>query len=413
MVYKKLAGRGCNTVRKEESMKRVFKALVAGTFVTLGSLAFAQQGVTDTEIRIGNWGPMSGPAAAWGNVTTAIDAYFQWINDQGGINGRNLVLVSRDDGYDPARTVSAVREMIDREGVFAFAAGVGTANGLAAMPLIIREGIPWVGPATGAVEFAEQSDGYIFATFTNYFVESALMTRYAIEELGSSNIAIFYQNDGYGLSGVAGLEAEVSAQQAEGSSAFAGDRVTYERGTTNMGVQALRLAGSGADTVMLFSDPSAAAALLNEFANLDYRPQILSTVTLLDPSLISHPGMQGAMFTSFLRLPSVILGEGNGDPYADQLYSEIIIPYAPEIAADPFRALGGIAFTQPLVVAIEAAGRDLTREAVIEQLKLIDNYTEGMYHNLSFADTYQGNNSVQLLQVTPQGLRPVSDWLEY
>ncbi len=394
-------------------MKRVFKALVACTFVILGSLAVAQQGVTDTEIRIGNWGPMSGPAAAWGNVTTAIDAYFQWINDQGGINGRNLVLVSRDDGYDPARTVSAVREMIDREGVFAFGAGVGTANGLAAMPLIIREGIPWVGPATGAVEFAEQGEGYIFATFTNYFVESALMARYAIEELGSSNIAIFYQNDGYGLSGVAGLEAEVAAQQAEGSSAFAGDRVTYERGTTNMGVQALRLAGSGADTVMLFSDPSAAAALLNEFANLDYRPQILSTVTLLDPSLISHPGMQGAMFTSFLRLPSVILGEGNGDPYADQLYSEIIIPYAPEIAADPFRALGGIAFVQPLVLAIEAAGRDLTREAVIEQLKLIDNYTEGMYHNLSFADSYQGNNSVQLLQVTPQGLRPVSDWLEY
>lgn len=394
-------------------MKRAFKSLIAFAVASVVSAGFAQPGVTDTEIRIGNWGPMSGPAAAWGNVTTAVEAYFDYINAQGGIHGRNLVLISRDDGYDPARTVAAVRELIDQQNVFAFVAGVGTANGLAAMPLIKQNGVPWVGPATGAVEFSEQSDGIIFSTFTNYFVESALMTRYAIEELGSENIAIFYQNDGYGLSGVAGLEAELENQRAAGNEIYAGDRVTYERGTTNMGVQALRLMGSGADTVVLFSDPSAAASLINEFANLDYHPQILSTVTLLDPSLIAHPGMQGAMFTSFLRLPSVILGEGNGDPIADRFFFEVIVPFAPEIATDPFRALAGIAFAQPLVLALEAAGPDLSREALLEQLSLIDGYADGMYHELSFIGTYQGNNSVQLLQVTPAGLRPVSDWITY
>ncbi len=396
-------------------MKRFIKSLVVTAVAVAGSAAFAQApGVTDTEIRIGNWGPMSGPAAAWGNVTTAIEAYFQYLNDQGGIHGRNLTLVSRDDGYDPARTVAAVREMIDSVGVFAFAAGVGTANGLAVMPLIQREGAPWVGPATGATEFAEQSEGIVWATFTNYRTESALMTRYAVEELGSENIAIFYQNDGYGLNGIEGLDAEIANQNAAGSSVFVGDRVTYERGTTGMGVQALRIAGSGADTVLLFSDPSAAASLLNEFANLDFYPQILASVTLLDPSLIAHPVMQGGMFTSFLRLPSAILGAGNGDPIADHYFMNVIVEYAPQIATDPFRALGGIAFVQPLIQAIEAAGPDLTREAVLEQLALIDGYTDGLYHDLSFAaGDYQGNNSVQLLQVTPEGLRPVSDWLTY
>src|SRR5690554_1703656 len=390
-------------------MKRLL-ALIAIT----ASLAVGQAqtpGVTDDQIVIGNWGPQSGPAAAWGTVSTAIDAYFQYINDQGGIHGRELVLATRDDGYDPARTVSAVRELIDGVGVFAFVAGVGTANGLAAMPLIQREGVPWVGPATGSEEFANNSGGLIFATFTDYEAKAVLMTRHAVTELGSRNIAIFYQNDGYGQAGLRGLEEEIANLQAEGYDVTVGDKVSYERGTTNLGVQALRLRGSGADSVLLFSDPTAAANLVNEFGRLDFRPQMLSTVTLLDPSLLSNPGMQGALYSVFLRLPSVVLGEGNGDPIADRLYQEIILAYAPEIAAAPFFALAGIAFAQPLVEALEAAGPDLTRESFLAALQGIDGYTEGLYNEISFADGPRGNNSVILLQVTPQGLRPISDWL--
>src|SRR5690606_37935952 len=220
-------------------------------------------------------------AAAWGSVTTAIDAYFRYINDQGGIHGRQLVLQSRDDGYDPARTVSAVRELIDREGVFAFVGRGGTANGLAALPLIRRAGMPWVGPASGSEQFAEQSNGLVYTTFTDYSVEAALMTRHAVQELGSTNIAIFYQNDGYGQAGLRGLEGEVARLQEQGYDVTVGDKVSYERGTTNLGVQALRLRGSGANTVLLFSDPTAAATLVNEFQRLDFAPQMLATVTLL------------------------------------------------------------------------------------------------------------------------------------
>lgn len=394
-------------------MKRLLSCFALfATLVFAGlSTAMAEDGVTDTQIVIGNWGPQSGPAAAWGNVTTAIDAYFQYINDQGGIHGRKLVLASRDDGYDPARTVSAVRELIDREHVFAFAGGVGTANGMAAMPLIKRAGVPWIGPATGSEVFSEQSDGLIFSTFTDYVIEATLMTRHAVTELGSTNIAIFYQNDGYGQAGLRGLQDEVARLQAAGHDVTIGDKVSYERGTTNLAVQALRLSGSGANTVLMFSDPTAAANLVNEFQRLAFTPQMLASVTLLDPSLMANPGMQGALFSVFLRLPSVIVGAGNGDPIADKLYQDVIVKYAPQIAKDPFRALAGIAFSEPLVVALEAVGPDLTREALIEALKNIDGYSDGLYNDLSFANGYQGNSSVMLLQVTPEGLRPVSGWL--
>jgi len=389
-------------------MKRLLIGIALAATLSLGQ---AQQGVTDTEVVFGNWGPQSGPAAAWGTVTTAIDAYFRYINDQGGIHGRKLVLASRDDGYDPARTVAAVRELIDREGVFAFVGGVGTANGLAALPLIQRAGVPWVGPASGSEQFAEQSGGLVYASFTDYTVEAALMTRHAVQELGSTNIAIFYQNDGYGQAGLRGLEDEVARLRAQGYDVTVGDKVSYERGTTNLGVQALRLRGSGANTVLLFSDPTAAATLVNEFQRLDFAPQMLATVTLLDPSLMALPAMQGALFSVFLRLPSVIVGEGNGDPIADQLYRDVIVAYAPEIARDPFRALAGIAFAQPAIEALKAAGPDLTRESFLAALQAIDGFDDGLYANLSFVGTYKGNNSVMLLQVTPQGLRPVSGWL--
>src|SRR5690606_15346695 len=217
----------------------------------------------------------------------------------------------------PARTVAAVRELIDQQNVFAFVGGVGTANGLAAMPLIQRAGIPWVGPASGSEAFAEQSNGLVYATFTDYEVESALMTRYAVTTLGNKSIAIFYQNDGYGQAGLRALEAEVARLQAEGHDVTIGDKVSYERGTTNLGVQALRLRSSGSDAVLMFSDPTAAANLVNEFQRLDFKPQMLASVTLLDPSLMANPGMQGAIFSVFLRLPTVIVGEGNGDPIAD------------------------------------------------------------------------------------------------
>lgn len=391
-------------------MRRYLLGLLV--LLILGPVA-AQPGVTDTEIRIGNWGPQTGPAAAWGSVSVAIDAYFQYINDRGGIHGRNLVLVSRDDSYDPARTVQAARELTTREDVFALVGGVGTANGLAVLPIIKREGIPWVSPATGSELFAEQSEGLIYATFTNYVIESALLTRYAVDELGSRNIAMFYQNDGYGQAGLRGLEEEIQALGRPIDEVTVGDKVSYERGETNMAVQALRLKGSGADTVVMFSDPSSAASLLNEFERIDYQPQILASVTLLDPNLLRLPRMQGALLGSWLRLPSVVVGEGNGDPIADRLFGEVIVQYAPQIARDPFRSLAGIAFSQPLVEALERAGPELTREGLTAALQSIDSYQEGLFADLDFSNSFQGNTAVMLLRMTPVGLRPVTDFLQY
>ena len=145
------------------------------------------------------------------------------------------------------------------------------------------------------------------------------------------------------------------------------------------------------------------------FKGSSFTPRILASSTLLDPSLLANPGMQGALLASFLRLPTAIVGEGNGDPVADDALLNIVSAYAPEAAQDPFRALAGVGFAQPLVEGLRAAGEDLTRESFLAAMENLSGYDTGMFANLDFTESYQGNNSILLLQMTPEGLRTASD----
>ncbi|RLC04132.1 MAG: ABC transporter substrate-binding protein, partial [Deltaproteobacteria bacterium] len=117
----------------------VFAVMVMILGFTLA--AHAGEGVTDTEIHIGNWGPQTGPAAPWGAVARGTDAYFKMINAEGGIHGRKLVFHYFDDGYNPAKTMAGVKQLQEETGMFAFVSGVGTATGLAVKDYLMERKI--------------------------------------------------------------------------------------------------------------------------------------------------------------------------------------------------------------------------------------------------------------------------------
>ncbi len=108
--------------------------------------AWAEEGVTDTEIHIGQWGPQTGPAAAWGSVARGTDAYFKMINEQGGIHGRKLIHHMFDDAYNPAKTMAGVKELQEGKGMFAWVSGVGTAPGLSVKDYLMEQKDPVGGP---------------------------------------------------------------------------------------------------------------------------------------------------------------------------------------------------------------------------------------------------------------------------
>src|SRR5512132_83564 len=166
-------------------------------------------GVTDTEVVIGSWGPQDGPAGAYGAIDRTIDAYFKMVNDSGGVNGRKIRFIYENDSYQPAKTVAAVKKLVEEDKVFALVGGLGTAQNAAVMDYIVQNNVPHVWPATGTTALAVPLKKNIYAGQLNYTTEATLATQYALDTMGTKKIAVFDQNDAFGQEGLDAVQAEL------------------------------------------------------------------------------------------------------------------------------------------------------------------------------------------------------------
>ncbi len=374
-------------------MKRRTLFFFVMTIVSVGLLApgmaMAKRvpGVTDDTIVIGQWGPQTGPAALWGAVARGTDCYFKMLNEEGGIHGRKLKLILRDDAYEPPKTKAAVKEMIN-QGVFAFVGGVGTATGMAVVDDIMDEEIPWVGMATGSTHWAYPPKKTIFATYPNYIDEAYILTRYAVETLGKQKIAFFYQNDDYGKEGLQGAEKYLKEKgMALAASASA------EPMDTDLSSHCMKLKQSEADAVIMWVLPKHGAIMLGTAAKLGFTPQWITSSTLSDYPLmwgITKGLWNGMVFGNFGLLPD------SKDP--------LMIKYRK--AYEKFRLsdqerwgvffYAGFLFAEPLVEGLRRAGRDLTRDSFIEAMETLKDF-QGISGPITFTkDQRQGLRSVFL-----------------
>jgi branched-chain amino acid transport system substrate-binding protein len=407
---------------KETCMNK-FKIAALTTLTAFAAIALAQEtGVTDTSIKIGTWGPTSGPAQVWGTVMTGIEAYFTKINQTGGIHGRKLELLKRDDGYDPARTKLVVKELIERQNVFALVGGVGTPNGLAILEDVRSNAIPWVSPATGSTAFSQIKDGVpvtptIFSTYTNYQIESTLLLRHAVNTMKLEKIAVVYINQGFGLEGAAGVDAEINAMKGKATLVA---KVPHEPSETSLALQALKVKESNAQAVVLYTADAYAISLLREMAKIGFKPQILASSVLTGTAMFqAGPATQwnGAIAASFLPFPTALLAEGKGDLKAD-IALLAMSKLAPEATkADPFRMLAGWAFAQPLVEGLRRTGPNLTRADFVKSMETLKNWKGSLFANISYSPTdRQGNNSVFLVKAVyapKPGFVKVGGWVSF
>ena len=174
--------------------ERLKLALVLGVLSAIlipaqfGWAADKVRGVTDTEILIGQWGPQTGPAAAWGAVARGTGVFFDLVNEEGGIAGRKIKYFMRDDAYQPSKTKAIAKEFVENLGVFGVASGVGTSTGMAARDYLMENKVPWVGPATGSKHWSDPLQKYLFAVYPRYTDEASLLTQYLVEKLGKKKI---------------------------------------------------------------------------------------------------------------------------------------------------------------------------------------------------------------------------------
>src|SRR6516164_11471036 len=189
--------------------------LIAGNLIA-GGVALAESqydsGVNDAEIKIGNTMPYSGPASAWGIVGKSEAAYFAMVNDQGGVNGRKINFISRDDGYSPPKTVEMVRKLVEEDQVFLLFQTLGTASNAAVQDYLNERKIPQLFVATGADRWNDpKKHPWTMGWQPSYRLEARIYGRYILSNLPDAKIAVLYQNDDFGKDYLIGLREGLGA----------------------------------------------------------------------------------------------------------------------------------------------------------------------------------------------------------
>jgi ABC-type branched-subunit amino acid transport system substrate-binding protein len=395
---------GCERV--EEVKKPAAKKKRPEVTLPAKKSALPQQGVTEDEIKIGQWSPQTGPAALWGAVARGTDSYFKLINEKGGIHGRKLTLLIRDDSYQPSKTISVVKELVEKHKVFAFVGGVGTATGMAVRDYLMKRKIPWISPASGSSRWTDPVQRYLFSIFPTYHDEASLLTKYAVDELGSKKIAFFYQNDDYGKEGLMGAENRLAKYGMK-----LVEKVPVEVAETDISSHVLKLKKSGADTVIMWLLPKHAAMTLGIAAKIGFKPRWITSSTLSDAEMmygLTKGLWEGVIFGSVIELP-------DSEHPRMKIYREAYKKYA--LKANPKERwstffIAGFYFAEPLVEALKRAGRALTRGSLIKALESIKDWDEGIGPPITFAKGIrQGTRSIFIAKCENGKAKKISDWL--
>lgn len=325
-------------------------------------------GVTDTEVVIGITTPLSGPAAAWGTTGLAAEAWAKHVNDQGGVHGRKLRIVMKDDGYVPGRAVANVTDM--KDSAFAIVGLLGSAVMNASKDIVAEAKIPTIYPFGDPQIWAKlpkDKQRYVFAVYTNYVDEGEFIVQQAAKIANAKKIAIFYQNDDYGKDYLRGIKAGLGAA---GRARIVSER-GYEVTDASYASQIVAQRQSGADTWVLFTTAGTPTVrALATAARIGWKPDqiVINGVAATDQVMAAAAQQTGAAFlngtasTGYLKNPT---NPKYRNDSAIRTYRRIMANYGPDdINIRNTFYYTGIACASDFVKLLYAAGKNLTRESL-------------------------------------------------
>lgn len=385
--------------------EKIFLSLLIFLILIIPTLASSQKvrGVTDEEILVGQWGPQTGPAAGWGSVARGTDLFFKIINEEGGINGRKFKYFLRDDAYQPAKTKAIAKEFVEDIGVFSVVGGVGVATGMSVRDYLMENNVFWFGPVTGVYEWIRPFQKYLFALYPLYDDEMYTLTGYFYEKLGLKKISMFYQNDSYGKQGLMGVERYLKEKS---SNVLV--KVSAEVTDRDLSTHALKLKESGAEAVIMVTNPAHAALLLAETAKIGFKPQWGTSNTLSDAPFMLQitKGMwAGMIHSNFVEPPD------SNHPLMVK-YREWYKKLAPKERWGIFY-IAGILFAEPFVEGVRRAGRNLNNDTLMKALENMKDF-RGIGGPISYSHTdRQGAKHLWYGKVMPDGkIERLTDWIK-
>ena len=366
-------------------LRTALVGLLAGLLVgTLGAQA-AETGVAGSEIRIGQFAAQTGPAAELGKrMQLGILAHFAAVNSAGGINGRKLTLISRDDGYEPEKAIAAVKALIEEDKVFALIGSVGTPTTLAAIPAINAEGIPLIGPFTGAQALREPFNRNLFHVRASYFDETERIVQH-LSTLGIKKIAVFYQNDSYGKAGLEGVMRALTKRNLKPAAT-----VTVERNSVDVAAPLAEILKVSPEAVIQISAYKSCAALIKQAKAKSYGGQFFNVSFVGSKALADELGEPGAGVTISQVAPF---------PYIPS--SAIVREYQQRMTEAgnkdfDFSSMEGFLAAKVFTEGLRRAGKNLSRESFTNALESLRDYNLGGFTVNYSATSHEGSRYTDL-----------------
>jgi branched-chain amino acid transport system substrate-binding protein len=346
-------------------------ALVAGTAVAAKKY---DTGATDTEIKIGNTNPYSGPASAYGTIGKTITAYFNKVNAEGGINGRKVTFISYDDGYSPPKTVEQARKLVESDEVLFLFNTLGTPPNTAIQKYMNAKKVPQLFVATGATKWGDYKDfPWTMGWQPTYQAEGHIYAKYLLDHHPQGKIGILYQNDDYGKDYVKGLKDGLNGKMPIVA------ELPYETTDPTVDSQIVSLKASGADVFFNVTTPKFAAQAIKKSAETGWKPiHLLNNVSQSVGGVLQPAGLEnskGILSSYYLKDPT--------DPQwkDDQAYKDWVAfmeKYYPDGDRTSTFPVYGYTATQSLVQVLKQCGDELTRANVMKQAASLKDLNLGM-----------------------------------
>ncbi|MCC8963061.1 ABC transporter substrate-binding protein [Bradyrhizobium sp. Pear76] len=352
--------------------------LVTGTALAIAlsaTSASAQKkydpGASDTEIKIGQTVPFSGPASAYASIGKTQAAYFKMINDQGGINGRKINLIQYDDAYSPPKAVEQVRKLVESDEVLLTFQIVGTPSNAAVQKYLNAKKVPQMFAATGASKFTDPKNfPWTLGFNPNYFVEGRIYGQYILKEHPNAKIGILYQNDDLGKDYLNGIKAGLGDKAAKMVVAEA----SYEVSDPTIDSQVLKIKDAGADLFFSASTPKQAAQAIKKIAELGWHPVHIVDINATSVGAVLQPAgleaSKGLISTNYGKDPAD--PQWKDDPGMKR-YFDFMAKYYPDGDKNSNFNTYGYSTAQLMVHVLKQCGDDLTRENVLKQATNLKN----------------------------------------
>jgi branched-chain amino acid transport system substrate-binding protein len=351
-------------------------SIAAALSVALSGNALAQKkydtGATDTEIKIGNIMPYSGPASSYGLIGKTETAYFNMINDQGGINGRKINFISYDDGYSPPKAVEQVRKLVESDEVLFVFNSLGTPSNTAFQKYLNTKKVPQLFVATGASKWNDPKNfPWTMSWQPSYQVEAQIYAKYLIKEKPDAKIAVLYQNDDFGKDYLKGFKDGLGSKGA-----MIVTEESYEISEPTVDSHIVKIKSMNPDVVVSFVTPKFAAQTIKKIGELGWKPLHLVTNVSVSVGAVMQPAgfaaAQGVLSADYRK-------DGADAQWKDDAgikkWSAFLDKYMPGADRSDNSLIYGYGAAQTLVKVLQACGDDLTRANVMKQAASLKDFT--------------------------------------